>query len=683
MNYQDLNIRRSYISCGEDNIADALITPALKCTKCYRRSVGFFSSGVFMTIMDGIVALARNHGCVQLIASPKLSEEDIDAISKGYEQRERIVQNSFKRDFLNELESWDDMRLALLSELIARGILDIKVAVSGTLGFYHDKLGILEDFDGNTVAFYGSANSTLSGYKNNYEKIRVVRDWVPGEADSVQDECEEFESLWNGTNKFVDVFNFKESASKSIFEVIERRKETASKKEPAPIVLRDYQKEAIQSWEDNDFHGFYVMATGTGKTWTAIYAAKRMIEKHPAMVVICAPYKHLVKQWADDVVKAFPDAKIIMVSSENPSWEQQISQEIIRKAYNPKNQIIIISTIASFKMKRFMNAIKKSKEKKLLIVDEAHRFSDRPEVLQTEFQYMLGLSATPFSGSSAQKGNELMTWFGGQVFSLPIEEALNRGFLVSYNYYPIYVQATEDEERLFNYHTQKIMSCFKNNKCINPDLLVKSLRNRLRVISMAEEKIQRINEIVGAVKEKDHFVVYCGDGRLFDNNTGEELRHIQAIKRVLTSHGFKSSQFTAQENMHDRMQLVDAFNKGEISALAAIRCLDEGINIPSIKSALILSSNDDYREFVQRRGRILRTYPGKQSANIYDVIVLPSRDMMPWAKIEFRRFLEYARLADNANQLMEELETHLTHYGLCVDDVDVFDYEDMEDTLDE
>ena len=135
-----------------------------------------------------------------------------------------------------------------------------------------------------------------------------------------------------------------------------------------------------------------------------------------------------------------------------------------------------------------MRAILKSNDERLLIVDEAHRFTDRPESLKDVFQYMLGLSATPYSGSSAQKGLDLMAFFGGQVFNLPIEVALERGFLVPYNYYPIYVYATDEEERKFKYHTQKILSCFKNGICINPDQLVKSLRNRLRVISMAEEK---------------------------------------------------------------------------------------------------------------------------------------------------------------------------------------------------
>ena len=681
MTYQELEINRSYVSVGQENIAKSFLTPAFKCTKSYKRSVGFFSSSVLQPIVDGIVALARNNGQIQLIASPNLTEDDIQAISTGYAAREKVINASFTRDFMKEIEVFDDAKLQLLATLIARGTLDIKIAVTDTLGIYHDKLGILEDFDGNVVVFYGSANSTLSGYQNNYEKIRVVKNWIPEEQASIVDEQKEFDSLWNGTNVFVKVYDYKESAKASILQMIKTRASATSTK--VPIKLRDYQKEAIAAWVKNNYHGFYVMATGTGKTWTAIYSAKELLKTHSAMVVICAPYKHLVKQWAEDVEKAFGDAKIIMVSSENPKWEQQISQEIIRKKYDTNAQTIIISTIASFKMSRFEKTLLKSNEDKLLIVDEAHRFTDRSEDMHIQFKYMLGLSATPFSGTSAQRGKELMEFFGGQVFSLPIEEALERKFLVPYYYHPIYVHASEEDEEKFQYHTRRILSCFKNNTCINPDLLVKSLRNRLRVISMAEEKQDQIDYIVSQVKENDHFVVYCGDGRLFDNNTGEELRHIQSVKRVLSSHGYKPSQFTAQENMDERMQLVDAFNKGEISALAAIRCLDEGINIPSIKSALILSSNDDYREFVQRRGRILRTYKGKEFAHIYDVVVLPSYDLPAWAKIEFRRFHEYAKLSLNWDELAPELENYLGDYGLAVEDVDVYDYEDMEEGLDE
>lgn len=681
MNYKDLNINHSYISYGEDNITAALIVPALKCTKLYRRSVGFFSSSVFELIMDGITNLVRNKGKIELIASPKLNEEDINAINSGYDEKAKIVSERFSKEFVEEISKFGDKELILLAELIARDILNIKIAVTNQNGMYHDKLGILEDFEGNNIVFYGSSNSSKTGYRDNYEKIRVVNSWTHGQEESVRDEIDEFESLWNATNPYVNVYEFRESATKNLLEIISKRKNIKSSN--SPIELRDYQKEAIEAWVKNGYKGFYVMATGTGKTWTAIFSAKRLLEIKNVDVVICAPYKHLVKQWSEDVRLAFPDAKIILVSSENPSWEQDIKQEIIRRKYGNAYRLIIISTIKSFGKDRFKNVIKKSKNEKLLIIDEAHRFKDKSEYLKNTYSFMLGLSATPFSGKSSRSGKELMDFFGGQVFNLPIEEALEKGFLVPYNYYPIFVNTTEKDEINFKRYTQMILSCFRNGICIDPEGLNIAIRGRLRCISMAEEKQTKIDDILSSVKERDHVVVYCGDGKLYDSNSGEELRHIQSIKRILSRHEYKPSQFTAKENMLERMQLVSAFNKGEITALAAIRCLDEGINIPSIKSALILSSNDDYREFVQRRGRILRKYEEKKEANIYDVVVLPSCDNASWASIEFRRYYEYAKLAQNSGGLLDELDRLCLEYNLNLADIDVFEYDDFEVDTDE
>lgn len=680
MSYRDLDIKISYRSCDEQGIAKAFVSPALKETRLYRRSVGYFSSGVIDTILDGITALVRNGGEIRLIASPKLNDADIDAINLGYEEREKKISDVFSAEFIKEIDNMSDEHLAILAELVARGTLDIKIAVTTTLGDYHDKLGILEDFDGNQIVFYGSANSSKNGYRDNYDKIRIVKSWIEGQQESVNDEIEEFESLWNGTNEFVKVYDYKESAKRNILEIVERRKSSGNNH--SQIKLRDYQEEAIKAWVKNDYHGFYVMATGTGKTWTAIFSAKELVKEHKASIVICAPYKHLVKQWAEDVKTAFPDAKIVLVSSENPSWEKQITSEIISKKYNPDVQLIIITTISSFNLDRFEKTIEKDVGEKLLIVDEAHRFTKRSDELKNKYQYMLGLSATPYSGKSAQSGRELMEFFGGQVYSLPIEDALSRGFLVPYDYYPIVVSATQEEEDKFASISRQIIGCFRNGICIDPDRLVKLLRARLRLISMAEQKVNGISTIIDKLDDRDHIVVYCGDGRLFDNN-GDEIRHIQQVKRVLNSKDYKASQFTAQEDMKTRMDLVDAFNKGEISALAAIRCLDEGINIPSIKSALILSSNDDYREFVQRRGRILRLYEGKEYAKIYDVLVLPSGSSKEWAKIELRRFREYAKLARNCEELEEQLLDYLSMFDLTFDDVDCFDYEEMEEALDE
>lgn len=683
MNYKDLKLKNSYISYGEDNIAASFLVPALQCTKIYRRSVGFFSSQVLLAILDGIINLVRNNGRIMLAASPKLNEQDVYAIDRGYKLREEIVKEAFNRDFCAELEQFDEKNLNLLVELISQGYLDIKIVVTEKTGMYHDKLGILEDFDGNTIVFYGSPNSSLSGYEKNYEKIRIVKSWIPGTDEIINDEVSEFDSIWNGKNQFLKVYDYTESAKKQILEIVKKRERFGGDKKTG-IVLRDYQERAIEAWTENNYHGFYVMATGTGKTWTAIYSAKELLKTKDATIVICAPYKHLIKQWVQDLEVAFPKAKIIMVSSENLNWEQQLSQAIVYKKYHSEAQLIIVSTIASFSLDRFMKSIKKSYDDKLLIVDEAHRLTKRTDAMQRMFKYMLGLSATPYSGKSAKSGKELMDYFGGQVFSLPIEEALDRKFLVPYYYYPIYVNATEEEEEKFRYYTKQMMSCFRNNVLIDPENFAKYHRSRLRVISMADEKMQDIIPIINRVGIEDHFIVYCGDGRLFDNNTGAEIKHIQAIKNVLTDLGYKVSQFTAKENMKERMQLINAFNNQEISALVAIRCLDEGINIPSIKSALILSSNDNYREFVQRRGRILRNDKNKEYATIYDIIVLPSHDMDSWAAIEFRRFYEYAHLALNWNDgLEDDLRSQIYEYNLNEEDVMAYNYDEVEATLDE
>lgn len=679
MNLTDLNIDISYITFGERNIKDHLIIPALGIAKTYRRSVGYFSTSVFESILDGIMNLVQNDGIIQIIAGPKISEKDIEAISLGYEMREAIVKKAFLKDFENAVSCLDDEKLILATQLIAEGILDIRItdlSNSSSFGCYHDKFGIIEDEYRNKIVFVGSANETENGLKNNYEKIRVFRSWNTSQYAYVKDEIDEFDQLWNGENQYLKTYEFGDALKKKILKIRDTVCQQ-SHKETNEIKLRDYQIEAIDAWRKNDNHGFFVMATGTGKTWTAIFAAKELIIEKPCMLVIIAPYKHLIKQWAGDIKTAFPKAKVVLVSSENLGWNKQITDLIIEQRMNSDTQIILISTIKSFGSDTFKKTIKKSKEEKILIVDEAHRFKNLSAEIKTTYQYLLGLSATPFSGKSAQKGLELMGFFGGKVFELTLEEALERGYLVPYYYHPIFVHTTSEEEEQFKKHTKNIISCFRGNVCINPELCVREIRNRLRIIAMAEEKLLKIESILNCIQVKDHFIVYCGDGRCYSDD-GEQIRHINYVKKALAKLGHKVSQFTAKESMNERMELVNLFNDGAINSLAAIRCLDEGINIPSIKSALILSSNDDYREFTQRRGRILRLFPGKDCAHIYDVVVLPSKDCVNLATIELRRYTEYARLALNSKDELEHLTDLLNEYEIPVEEIE-FNYDDWEE----
>lgn len=667
MTFKEFAIEKSYINRGSNNFLDSLLKPALREAAYYRRSVGFFSSSVFSLLLNSLPSFIRNNGKIHLIVSPELSNDDIKAIQLGYEKKSDLLNRRFLEDFDAEIRLFDDVGLDTLAELVARGILDVKVAsVKNDFGIYHDKLGILTDRVGNNVVFYGSPNSSANAYLNNYEKIRVVRDWIQGEGEAVRDEISEFDSMWENRNPYLEVFDFMESVKECILVVKEER--SRGKKVKDPIELYDYQKDAIQAWVDKGFRGFYVMATGTGKTWTAIYSAKRLLEEHKCLVVIAAPYKHLVRQWAEDVNKLFPDAETVLISSENPQWYTISKRLVLSQQYHPEKQIILITTIKSFYSAKFEKVINLSDEEKLLIVDEAHRFTQRPENLRRAYSYMLGLSATPINGKQNESGIALLDFFGGLAYNLPIEEALERNFLVHYNYFPVYVTATSAEEENFNAISSNMAGCFRDGVLIDRERFVKYVRARLRIMGMAEEKLARIKTFVDQIKEKDHFVVYCGDGRLFDEQD-EEIRHIQFVQNQMDDMGIRTSQFTANENMDRRMELVDMFNKQEIDALVAIRCLDEGINIPSIKSALILSSNDDYREFVQRRGRILRKYKGKKSADIYDVVVLPSAMCPKMAIIELRRYYEYAKLALNKEERLAELQTLLSQYGLRLEDI--------------
>ncbi len=683
---RDLPLKISYTSKGDDNIADAFLNPALKCSCLYKRSVGFFSSSVFEVIESGLKDFLNNNGEIRIICSPELSAEDIESIKTGYKLKETVLKYCIEQDIDYLSERINDDDLSLLSKLIKDDKLNVMVvdvceSQSG-YGMYHDKIGILEDELSNKVLFIGSPNESRNAYMDNYEKVRISRSWVDGESEHLKDDEDEFDQIWNGTNPYVKRYDCSDVVARKIENILKVR--GAKNK---GIKLRDYQLKAISAWEKNERHGFFVMATGTGKTWTAIYSALNVIKEESIFLVICAPYKHLVKQWYYDVRKVLPDCSITMVSSENTNWQNDLVDAIYESRFISHRSVVAISTIMSFNSEKFGTIADTVKMKKMLIVDEAHRFKNLSVDIPQKYSYMLGLSATPSSRKNDEFAVRLVDFFGGKVFDLPIEYAIEKGYLVSYKYHPIYISATEEDEERFNYFSGLMSSCFKKGVCTDPEKLAKYKRARLRVISMAHEKIERINWILSQIKEENHFIVYCGDGRLFDSDSSEGLRHIQFVKNALTDRGYKVCQFTAEESMDDRMKIVETFKKGMIDAMVAIRCLDEGINIPSIEGALLLSSNDDYREFVQRRGRILRTYENeytgkmKEIANIYDVIVLPNTDAVSFATIELRRLYEYARLALNADSCMEELENFMVQYGIDYSEFD--NLEDTEEELDE
>ena len=681
MNFKDLPIDISYKNVGEAAFSK-ILNPLLSCTKNYRRSVGFFSSSALDFIGDGILTLARNGGHIFLATSPKLSEDDVFAIKQGYDDRD-ILKNQFVKEIRNTLQEISDENARILYLLIKENVIDIKIVLKEG-GMYHDKLALLEDFDGNYIACVGSNNESAPGYNDNYEKIRVYKSWLDYEG-RISDETSEFESIWNDENKFLKVYDFMDAFKSELIERVEHTGVYNSNRKR--YVMRPYQEEAKNNWEKNNHTGFFVMATGTGKTITSLYSIKNFIENDKIFTVIAVPYKHLVSQWYEDAKNFFPDAHVIMVHGEIKDAETKIYASYLSTLgeYKP---LIVITTMKSFFLQKYINLYEKINYKKLLIVDEAHNFYNSiSDTLAVKYPYKLGLSATPVFGHDEEKTNKLLNWFGGKVIDFPIEKAIGK-YLVNYNYHPIFVNATEEDEKNFSKYTQVMLSAIDSarNVIIDEEKFSIGYRGRLKSISMAEEKISRISEIFGKIEDKDHTIIYCSDGRMYyedpKKQESEEIRHLEYVLKLINNSilklhsSAKASKFTATEDVETRLNLIERFNKGQINYLVAIRCLDEGINIPSIKSALILSSNDNFREFVQRRGRILRLYEDedtgqrKQIANIYDVIVLPSLNNKSFAELEFRRFYEYARLASNyKSELEKKLDDLLQEYDMKKEDI--------------
>ena len=680
MDFKDLEIGISYRNVGENGFSQ-IINPLLKHAKVYKRSVGFFSSSALDFIGDGVFSLARNGGHIMLATCPRLSDIDVLALKEGYEARDKY-ESMVLEDVVNTFNELADENAKMLYLLVKERILDIKIVIKQG-GIYHDKLALLEDYNGNIIACVGSNNESEPGYNSNYEKIRVYKSWTDVDG-RIDDEMQEFESIWNNNNPELQVFDFTDAFEK---ELLERINHTGHyQKHYLKYEMRDYQIEAKTNWLENGHKGFFVMATGTGKTITSLNSIKEFVRDNHIFTVIAVPYKHLVAQWYEDAKEFFPDAYVIMIHGEITDGETRVFSSYLT-TLNEYKPIIVITTMKSFFLKKYRNLYKRIRYEKLLIVDEAHNFFNSvSDELDKEYPYKLGLSATPVFGKDESKTTLLVNWFGGIVEDFPIEKAIGK-YLVNYEYHPIFVEATQKDEKNFAYYTKMMLSAFdgKTGTIIDEDKFAVAYHGRLKAISMAENKMANIASIFNKIEDKAHTIIYCSDGKMLysdeKNPQQEEIRHLEVILKLINNAilnkdaNLKASKFTATENIDTRLSLIDDFNKERINYLVAIRCLDEGINIPSITSALLLSSNDNYREFVQRRGRILRLYKDpvtgkeKEKAHIYDVIVLPSTENTSFVEIELRRFYEYSRLALNKDELDRKLDDLLSEYGLETNDI--------------
>ena len=720
MSLKDHLIKSEYRSLIDDMVRDFYI-PCLENAVSYRRAVGFFSSSSLVEVSQGIAKMAQNGGKIRIVASPYLSDEDIEAIKTGYENRKEVIEQALLRQLHEPVNYYASERMNMLANLVADGILDIRIAYTmdrSGMGMYHEKMGIIEDDEGNVIAFSGSNNESATAMSINYETMDVFRNWGDSsEKERVQLKCNAFHSIWNNNEPNIEVMEF-ENITKALIEKYRRKstnfnidkeeypdgvsaegersidKTTIAPRIPEGFELRDYQVEAIDKWEEQDFKGIFDRATGTGKTYTGLGAAARLskrLEDRLALIIVC-PYQHLVEQWVEDIVLFGMKPIIGYSSSIQRSWKKNLESAIRDQKLKVRKRefFCFVTTNATFSSEFVQNQLSKIRSDILLMVDEAHNFGadNLRRLLLPNYKYRLALSATLDRHGDPEGTEALYRYFGGKCIEYSLEKAIGEGKLTPYKYYPVIVSLSDIELQEYDNLTTQIAKCLTKDKRGKTVLSEKGKRlalQRSRLVAGASGKIQALEKYIMPYIEDKHILVYCGATTVFDGNQenmqidNDEIRQIDLVTDLLGNKlHMKVSQFTSKENVEERNILKREFADGSnLQALIAIKCLDEGVNIPKIKTAFILASTNNPKEYIQRRGRVLRLAEGKDYAEIYDFVTLPRKldevtgiteEQMKreftLVKNELCRAEEFARIALNSVTASAVLDDIRTAYDL-------------------
>lgn len=732
LSLQDINIKKEYRSLI-DNVVKDFYIPLLNEAVEYNRAVGFFSSSILAEISKGISGLVKNGGKIKIVASPYLSEEDVNAIKTGYEMRDEIVKSAIRRELREAENEFEAQRLNLLANLIAQNILDIKIAFiesENKMGMYHEKMGIIVDSAGNVIAFSGSMNESATALTVNYETIDVYCSWND-EQDRVISKMNAFTSIWNDSEPNVHIIDFPELDE----EIIKKYKITfpnynideiefdqkplsciksvvndsnvLGPRIPQGFSFHNYQLDAISNWAENNYRGIFDMATGTGKTYTGLGAVLKLsntLNNKLAVIIVC-PYQHLVEQWVEDIIKFNISPIIGYSASSQKDWKSKLECAVRDQKLHVRGKefLCFICTNATYSSKYVQLQLAKIKGDSLFIVDEAHNFGARylSNLLSERINYRLALSATLDRHNDPEGTEKLYSYFGEKCIEYSLERAINEKKLTRYKYYPIVVNLNSDELDKYQKLSKDILKCLKKQADGSTGLNERGKKlalQRARLVAAAENKIYKLEDIISPYVGNNHILVYCGSACLHNflsdesDISDDDLRQIDVVTELLGNKlGMKVSQFTSKEDIDEREVIKSEFDKGEtLQALIAIKCLDEGVNIPSIKTAFILASTTNPKEYIQRRGRVLRLYPGKEFAEIYDFITLP-RDLdnvysmtqesksleLSLVRNELARAFEFARLADNfveANIILDEIRDA---YGLYDENYDFMEEYDL------
>ncbi|MGW7002539.1 DEAD/DEAH box helicase family protein [Streptomyces sp. NPDC054933] len=629
------------------DISSEFYGPCLENSNQYDRITGFFSSTAFLVAWQALGKFVLgNQGQIRIVCSPKLSEQDAGGLLYGYQARdEEALAAELGNEMRRLLESAPTRRTAeLMAALIAAGRLDVKLArVSGnaalsTKRMFHDKVGLFRDSHGNAVGFRGSMNESLLGISpgGNVESIDVWPLWAGGrDAQRVQNAQERFERLWTGNIPGVEVLELPGTAREAIEQVAEgvdmeeilyllatgRIGRTSNNASHAldGMELRPHQMEAVEAWEGKSRKTLLEHATGSGKTRTGLYCM-RVAQRDGLTPVVLVPSQILLEQWAREV-KEILGCRVVLCGGGNERWGPQRLVRAAIEAGSSDRPVAVIAVMNSAATPDFVSQVRPLGKKVFIVADEVHRLGSlkfRSIMAKINAIARLGLSATPERAGDEAGTRAIMDYFGGVGHSYSLSQAVQDGILVPYTYDAVWVGFADSEYERWQVLTDEIKKLYAMLQGARPpadceERMRRKLIERARVAKNAVRKIDKCAQLVS-----ENYVPDCGQRWLIYCDNQVQLR---AVRGALTRAGVPSWEYHRQMAGDATATLKLFEDIGGV--IVSIRCLDEGVDIPSATHALILASSRNPREFIQRRGRVLRRSPGKSTATIYDVLVLP------------------------------------------------------------
>ncbi|RZK25661.1 MAG: DEAD/DEAH box helicase [Flavobacterium sp.] len=617
-----------------------------------------------------------------------------------------------------------------LSWLIANRRIDIKIIKpKGKNGIAHYKSGVFSD-GVNNVAYQASCNFTLYGLSENLEQLEAFLSWENGRSNKlIKKQIRNFNAIFDQSDESIEYLNVseievaiqREFGSKDLQELIIKEKELYEKKQslvenkklkktilrlskeidraifdprfPYGGTPRDYQIDAYNNWIANNYQGIFAMATGTGKTITSLNCLLQEIKKSEGLIyhaLIIVPTITLVNQWADEAA-LFNFQEVIKISSK-VQWENELATTLSVAKKTPTS-FVIITTYASFVKERFNKYIKELPSDTIFIADEAHNIGS-PSVLNRlgniSIQKRIGLSATPKRIYDDEGSAAMESFFNDcepYTYSFSMERAIEEGILCKYYYHPHIVKLTTEELKEYVEITKKLSKFFNNSGSFDKgDIVEMLLLKRKRIIHKAVNKLAATRRILEERFKKEgnlkYTFIYVPEGitaELDENEVADEEtvkiinQYTREIGRI--DNRIRVNQFIS--GMPDRNQILEQFKEGKIDVIASMKCLDEGVDIPRAEHAIFCSSTGNPRQFIQRRGRILRKHPKKDIAVIHDLIVIPDlnysgkdsdtfKTERSLVEKELERVMYFASLSINPFETESVFHEVCEHYDLNI-----------------